>query len=152
MKRNSLFLLPIILLAVFLSTKTTLQANAASPESTSVASDSVENPNILGVTVGPTSGIRGVVVKTITPGSPCEGVLKLGDKIFAFDLLDASGKRVDGAKVNAGNFSEAVSKIQPGMTVKLLLDPRLFRMVSVVIPADVRPLPSSTPSAVSPKQ
>jgi len=74
------------------------------PNSGSIAAPSAsaipsENQNILGISVGPTSGVRGVVVKTVSPGSPCEGVLTPGDTIFAFDLIDQNGSRVGGAKV-----------------------------------------------------
>ena len=96
--------------------------------------------NVLGITVGPTSGTRGVRVIAVASGSPCEGVVKTGDTIFAFDLIGQGGSRVGGAKVNAGNFQTEVSKIQPGMTVKLLLDLRSLRQVTFTIPANTRPL------------
>ena len=94
----------------------------------------MKNQNILGISVEPTSGVRGVVVKTVSPGSPCEGVLKPGDTIFAFDLIDQNGSKIGGAKVNASNFQTEVSKIQPGMTVKMILNLRPVREVSCTIP------------------
>jgi hypothetical protein len=98
---------------------------------------SSENQNILGITVGPTDGVRGVRILTVAPGSACSNVLKPGDKIFVFDLMDPNGTRVGGAKVNANNFQEEAAKIQPGMTVQFLLDPRIFQTVNCTIPASV---------------
>jgi hypothetical protein len=111
------------------------------PNSGSIAAPSAsaipsENQNILGISVGPTSGVRGVVVKTVSPGSPCEGVLTPGDTIFAFDLIDQNGSRVGGAKVNANNFQAEVSKIQSGMTVNFILNLRPLRQASCTIPAN----------------
>ena len=111
-----------------------------------------DNQNILGISVEPTSGVRGVVVKTVTPGSPCEGVLKSGDTIFAFDLIGQGDSRVGGAKVNANNFQAEVSKIQQGMTVKLLLNLRPVREVICTIPEKAQPATPPVSSATSPKQ
>jgi hypothetical protein len=81
--------------------------------------------------------VRGVRILTVAPGSPCSNVLKPGDKIFVFDLMDPNGTRVGGAKVNANNFQAEAAKIQPGMTVQFLLDPRIFQTVNCTIPASV---------------
>jgi hypothetical protein len=113
---------------------------ASAGAQTSASAIPLENQNILGISVEPTSGVRGVVVKTVSPGSPCEGVLKQGDTIFAFDLIGQGDSRVGGAKVNASNFQAEVSKIQPGMTVKMILNLRSIRQVSCTIPANTRPL------------
>ena len=94
------------------------------------------NQNILGISVGPTSGVRGVSVITVASGSPCESVLKPGNTIFAFDLIGQGDSRVGGAKVNADNFRAEVSKIQPGMTVKLLISLRPVVEVSCTIPVN----------------
>jgi hypothetical protein len=116
--------------------KRMIAQNSAAITSPSASAIPLENQNILGITVEPTSGVRGVVVKTVSPGSPCEGVLKPGDTIFAFDLIDQNGLRIGGAKVNADNYQAEVSKIQPGMTLKLLLNLRPVREVSCAIPAN----------------
>jgi hypothetical protein len=109
----------------------------ASPISASSASVIPSgNHNILGISVEPTSGVRGVVVKTASPGSPCEGVLKPGDTIFAFDLIGQGDLRVGGAKVNGSNFQAEVSKIQSGMTVNFILNLRPLRQASCTIPAN----------------
>jgi hypothetical protein len=110
-------------------------ASSVSPSTSAIASG---NQNMLGISVEPTSGVRGVVIKTVAPGSPCEGVLKSGDTIFAFDLIEQNGSRVGGAKINADNFRAEVSKIQQGMTVKLLLNLRPVREVSCTIPEKVQ--------------
>lgn len=95
-----------------------------------------ENQNILGISVGPTSGPRGVTVITVVPGSPCASVLNPGDRIFTFDLIDQNGSRVGHQiKINANNFQEEVSKIQPGMTVKMSLGP--FKYANCTIPAAI---------------
>lgn len=104
-----------------------------------------ENQNILGITVEPTGGVRGVRVLTVAPGSPCERVLKPGDNIFTIDLIDRNGAKAGSAKVNADNFQTEVSKIQPGMTVQMLLDPRIFQTVSCVIPAAASNVPNTQP-------
>ena len=114
--------------------KQMITPNAASIASSSASAISSGNQNLLGISVEPTTGVRGVVVKTVSPGSPCEGVLKPGDTIFAFDLIDQNGSRVGGAKVNIDNFQAEVSKMQQGMTVKLLLNLRPVREVSCTIP------------------
>jgi len=122
--------------------------------STTASATSTENQNILGISVGPTSGVRGVVVNTVAPGSPCESVLKPGDTIFAVETYDTNGQRLGGHKVNFSNFQEEISnlKIQPGMTVKLLLNLRPIRQVSCTIPADTKsPVTPASPAA-SPKQ
>ncbi len=90
--------------------------------------------NILEITVGPTSGVRGVKVLTVAPGRPCESVLKPGDTIFAFDLIGQDGSRAGSAKVNSKNFELEVLKIQPRMTVKLLVSLRPVVEVSCAIP------------------
>jgi len=113
-----------------------ISQNSAPATSSSVSVTPSGNHNILGITVGPTSGVRGVKVITVASGSPCESVLKPDDTIFAFDLIDQNGSRVGGAKINADNFQAEVSKIQPGMTVKLLLNLRPVREVSCTIPAN----------------
>jgi hypothetical protein len=113
--------------------------SSASITAPSASAVSLENQNILGISVEPTSGVRGVVVKTVAPGSPCESVLKHGDTIFAFDLIDQNGSRVGGAKVNANNFQAEVLKIQPSMTVKFLLSLRPIREVSCTVPATALP-------------
>jgi hypothetical protein len=92
------------------------------------------NQNILGIAVGPTGGVRGVRVITVVSGSPCENVLKPGDTIFAFDLISQDDSRVGGSRVNADNFQSEVSKIQPGMTVKLMVSSRPVIEVSCTIP------------------
>jgi hypothetical protein len=114
--------------------------NSASIISPSASAISSGNQNILGISVEPTSGVRGVLVKTVSPGSPCDGVLKPGDTIFAFDLIGQGDLRVGSAKINANNFQAEVSKIQPGMTVKMILNLRSIRQVSCAIPANTRPL------------
>jgi hypothetical protein len=111
-----------------------ISQSSTSITASSVSAVSLETQNILGISVEPTSGVRGVVVKTVAPGSPCESVLKPDDTIFAFDLIDQNGSRAGGAKVNADNFQAEVSKIQPGMTVKFLLSLRPIREVSCTIP------------------
>ena len=109
----------------------------AAPMSTSAVSVIPSgNQNILGITIGPTNGVRGVRVVTVAPGSPCESVLKPGDTIFAFDLIGQGDSRVGGAKVNADNFQAEVSKIQPGMTVKMLISLRPVVEVSCTIPVN----------------
>jgi hypothetical protein len=113
-----------------------ISQNSASITSSSASVIPSGNQNILGISVDPTSGVRGVIVKTVSPGSPCEGVLKPGDTIFAFDLIGQGDSRVGGVKVNTDNFQAEVSKIQPGMTVKLLLNLRSIRQVSCTIPAN----------------
>jgi hypothetical protein len=120
--------------------KQMITQNSTSITSPSTSAIPLENQNILGISVEPTSGVRGVVVKTVSPGSPCEGVLKPGDTIFAFDLIGQDDSRVGGAKVNASNFQAEISKIQPGMTVKMILNLRSIRQVSCTIPANTRPL------------
>ena len=115
-------------------------ASAAAPTA-SITSSSASvipsgNQNILGITVGPTSGVRGVRVITVASGSPCESLLKPGDTIFAFDLIGQGDLRVGGAKVNADNFQVEVSKIQPGMTVNFILNLRPLRQASCTIPAN----------------
>jgi hypothetical protein len=59
-------------------------APIASPSASAIPS---ENQNILGISVGPTSGVRGVRIITIAPGSPCESLLKPDDTIFALTLI-----------------------------------------------------------------
>ena len=109
----------------------------AAPMSTSAVSVIPSgNQNILGITIGPTNGVRGVRVVTVAPGSPCESVLKPGDTIFAFDLIGQGESRVGGAKVNVDNFQAEVSKIQPGMTVKMLISLRPVVEVSCTIPVN----------------
>lgn len=125
-------------------------SSVAAPVAASVAASVTpampsENQNILGITVGPTDGVRGVRVLTVAPGSACSNVLKPGDKIFVFDLMDPNGTRVGGAKVNANNFQAEVAKIQPGMTVQFLLDPRIFQTVNCTIPEKV----SNTPAGLA---
>ncbi|OGP88772.1 MAG: hypothetical protein A2031_07130 [Deltaproteobacteria bacterium RBG_19FT_COMBO_43_11] len=111
----------------------------ASTASASASVMPVGSGNILGINVGPTSGPRGVTVITVVPGSPCASVLKPGDRIFTFDLIDQNGSRVGHQrKINANNFQEEVSKIQPGMTVKMSLGH--FKYVNCTIPANVRNL------------
>jgi hypothetical protein len=61
-------------------------------------------------------------------------VLKPGDTIFALDLIGQGGSRVGGARVNTDNFQLEVSKIQPGMTVKLMVSSRPVVEVSCTIP------------------
>jgi hypothetical protein len=107
--------------------------------------------NILGISVGPTDGVRGVRVLTVAPGSPCDSVLNPGDKLFVFDLIDQNGSIIGGAKVNADNFQTEVSKIQPGMTVKFLLDPRFFKTVSCTIPEKIQQLANATSPVPSSK-
>jgi hypothetical protein len=120
--------------------KQMITQNSASIISPSASAISSGNQNILGISVEPTSGVRGVLVKTVSPGSPCDGVLKPGDTIFAFDLIGQGDLRVGSAKINANNFQAEVSKIQPGMTVKMILNLRSIRQVSCAIPANTRPL------------
>jgi len=123
------------------------KADTAPPVSPPASAAQVENQNILGISVGPTSGVRGVTVKAVAPGSPCEGVLKPGEIIFAVTPTGQPGSRV-----NMNNYQAEVSKIQPGMTVKLLLDLRTIREVSCTIPADAPPpAPLASPTA-SPRQ
>jgi hypothetical protein len=112
------------------------QANAATASiaSPSASAGPLENQNILGITVGPTSGVRGVRVITVAPGSPCESVLKPGDAIFALTLIGQSGSIVGSARVNTDNFQTEVSKIQSGMTVKLMVSSRPVVEVSCTIP------------------
>jgi hypothetical protein len=106
-------------------------ASAASPSSLAIPSG---NQNILGITVGPTSGLRGVRVITVASGSPCESVLKPGDTIFALTLIGQGNSILGGARVNNDNFQLEVSKIQPGMTVKLMVSSRPVVEVSCTIP------------------
>jgi hypothetical protein len=110
------------------------------------------NGNILGISVGPTDGVRGVRIITVASGSPCENVLRPGDNIFTIDLIDQNGSTVGGAKVNASNFQAEVSKIQPGMTVKMLLDPRIFKIVNCTIPEKIQQPTTSRPPVPSSKQ
>ena len=116
--------------------KQMITQNSASVASPSASAIPLENQNILGISVEPTSGVRGVVVKMVSPGSPCEGVLKPGDTIFAFDLIGQGDLRVGGAKVNGSNFQAEVSKIQSGMTVNFILNLRPLRQASCTIPAN----------------
>ncbi|MEI7612407.1 MAG: hypothetical protein WCK63_05830 [Betaproteobacteria bacterium] len=95
--------------------------SVASPSSSEITS---ATPNLLGITVGPTSGVRGVKVIAVAPGSPCESVIKPGDAIFALTLIGQGDSRLGGAKVNTDNFQAEVSKIQQGMSVKLMLSTR----------------------------
>jgi hypothetical protein len=113
-----------------------ISQNSAPIASPSASAIPLENQNILGISVGPTSGVRGVSVITVASGSPCKGVLKPGDTIFAFDLIGQGDSRVEGAKVNADNFRAEVSKIQPGMTVKLLISLRPIVEASCTIPVN----------------
>ena len=106
-------------------------ASAASPSASAIPS---VNQNILGITVGPTSGVRGVRVITVAPGSPCESVLKPGDTIFALTLIGQGDSIVGSSRVNADNFQAEVSKIQLGMTVKLMVSSRPVVEVSCTIP------------------
>jgi PDZ domain-containing secreted protein len=131
--------------------KQMISQNAASVTSSSISAIPLEKQNILGISVEPTSGVRGVIVKTVSPGSPCEGVLKPGDTIFAFDLIGQEDSRAGGAKVNVNNFQSEVSKIQPGMTVKKILNLRSIRQVSCTIPANTQPATPPASSATSPK-
>ena len=110
--------------------------NSASITSSAASVIPSGNQNILGITVEPTSGVRGVRVITVASGSPCENVLKSGDTIFAFDLIGQGDSRVGGAKVNADNFQAEVSKIQSGMTVNFILNLRPLRQASCTIPAN----------------
>jgi hypothetical protein len=113
-----------------------ISQNSAPVTSSSVSVTPSGNHNILGITVGPTSGVRGVKVITVASGSPCESVLKPDDTIFAFDLIDENGSRVGGAKINADNYQAEVSKIQSGMTVNFILNLRPLRQASCTIPAN----------------
>jgi hypothetical protein len=123
------------------------KVDTASPAAPPASVAPLGNQNILGISVGPTSGVRGVAVKAVAPGSPCEGVLKPGDIIFAVTPTGQPGSRV-----NMDNYQAEVSKIQPGMTVKLLLDLRTIREVSCTIPADAQPpAPPASPTA-APRQ
>jgi hypothetical protein len=106
-------------------------ASAASPSFSAIPSG---NQNILGITVGPTSGVRGVTVITVASGSPCESVLKSGDTIFALTLIGQGNSILGGARVNNDNFQLEVSKIQPGMTVRLMISSRPVVEVSCTIP------------------
>jgi hypothetical protein len=106
-------------------------ASAASPSSLAIPS---RNQNILGITVGPTSGVRGVRVITVASGSPCESVIKPGDTIFALTLIGQGSSILGGARVNNDNFQLEVSKVQPGMTVKLMISSRPVVEVSCAIP------------------
>ena len=81
------------------------------------------------------SGPRGVVVKAVAQGSPCQGVLKTGDNIYGFDVYDQGKARVSGAMVNATNFDAEVAKIRPGMTVSLIVSLRGVQIVNCVVPA-----------------
>ena len=94
-----------------------------------------DDGNILGLTVAPTSGPRGVVVKAVAQGSPCQSMLKPGDNIFGFDIYDQSKARVGGAMVNATNFAAEVAKVRPGMTVSLIVSLRSVQIVNCVVPA-----------------
>jgi hypothetical protein len=106
-------------------------ASIASPSASAIPSG---NQNILGITVGPTSGVRGVRVITVASGSPCESVLKPGDAIFALTLIGQGNSIIGGARVNTDNFQAEVLKIQPGMTVKLMVSSRPVVEVSCTIP------------------
>ena len=110
-------------------------ASAAPPSPSSLAIPSA-NQTLLGITVGPTSGIRGVRVITVASGSPCESVLKPGDTIFALTLMGQGNSILGGARVNNDNFQLEVSKIQPGMTVNFILNLRPLRQASCTIPAN----------------
>jgi hypothetical protein len=114
--------------------------------------DPSENKNILGINVEPTSGTRGVVVKTVAPGSPCASVLKPDDKIFGWYIYDQGNSMLFGAHINANNFQSEVSKIQPGMTVKFLLSLRPIRQVSCTIPAKAQRSTSPSSTVTLPKQ
>jgi hypothetical protein len=116
--------------------KQMITQDSASITSSSASAISSGNQNILGISVEPTSGVRGVLVKTVSPGSPCEGVLNPGDTIFTFDLIGQGDSRVGSAKINTNNFEAEVSKILPSMTVKMLLNLRSIRQVSCTIPAN----------------
>jgi hypothetical protein len=109
----------------------TATASAASPSFSAIPSG---NQNILGITVGPTSSVRGVRVITVASGSPCESLLKPGDTIFALTLIGQGNSILGGARVNNDNFQLEVSKIQPGMTVKLMISSRPVVEVSCTIP------------------
>jgi hypothetical protein len=118
------------------SVKMVLGTPAAPISASSASAIPSGNQNILGISVEPTSGVRGVRVITVASGSPCERVLKPGDTIFAFDLIGQGDSRVGGAKVNADNFQAEVSKIQPGMTVKMMVSSRPVVEVSCTIPSN----------------
>ena len=155
MNKKLIYLLSItaVLFIFGISSYAESMPKAENPSPTTSAA-STENQNVLRISVGPTSGVRGVVVNTVAPGSPCESVLKPGDTIFAVETYDNNGQRLDGHKVNFSNYQEEVSnlKIQPGMTVKLLLNLRPVREVSCTIPAGSKlPAPPAS-SAASPKQ
>ena len=80
-------------------------ASAAQPEEMKAPASG--NQNLLGITVGPTSGVRGVRVMAIDPGSPCESVIKPGDAIYAITLIGEGDSRLGGARVNTDNFQAA---------------------------------------------
>ena len=105
--------------------------SAASPSASAIPS---ENQNILGISMGPTNGVRGIRVIKVSPGSPCERVLKPDDTIFALTLIGQGDSLVGSARVNADNFHTEVSKIQPGMTVKLMISSRPVVEVSCTVP------------------
>jgi hypothetical protein len=114
--------------------KTPIAPSSASTVSTIPSA----NQDILGISVGPAGGVRGVIVKTVVPGSPCAEVLEPGDTIFAVTAVGQAG-----SKVNMSNFQEEISKLQPGMTVKLLLDLKTIREVSCAIPTKLSHTPMS---------
>jgi hypothetical protein len=119
--------------------QTNISKTPVAPSSTSTASAIPSaNQDILGISAGPASGGRGVIVKTVVPGSPCAEVLEPGDTIFAVTPVGQAG-----SKVNMSNFQEEVAKLQPGMTVKLLLDLKTIREVSCVIPTKLAHTPMS---------
>jgi len=111
-----------------------LNAPTAPITSSSVSAIPSGNQNILGITVGPTSSVRGVRVITVASGSPCESVLKPGDAIFALTLIGQGDSIIGGSRVNTDNFQSEISKIQPGMTVKLMVSSRPVVEVSCTIP------------------
>jgi hypothetical protein len=135
----------ITLIVLFTSTGVpTLLAQTEPPTSRPATAAPSENQNILGLTVGPTSGVRGVTVKAIAPGSPCEGVLKPNDTIYA-----VTPDSQPGARVNMTNFQAEMSKIQPGTTVKLLVTVRTpILEVTCTVPTDIG---RTTPAAVPPQ-
>ena len=118
------------------------QTESQAPQPAPAASS--ESQNFLGLTVGPTNGVRGVTVKAVAPGSPCEGVLKPGDTIFAVTPV---GQR--GARVNNDNLQAEIKKVQPGMSVNFLVTVRTpIREVTCTVPA----VGGGTPPAAVPPQ
>jgi len=123
----------------------------ASPQT--VSAPPLENQNILGITVEQRPKGNGVLVKTVSPGSPCQSALKPGNIIYA---MNPNGDLGGGMRENdmpfyiwdLNSFRTLVAKINPGSNVTFLASG--FRK-RCVIPINAQTNQPAPPQPASPE-